>query len=96
MESLENIDAVCYAEKSGDSEIAPVVWFTFFVSQNRVWLLSAEKFIQKALWEPRIHLGWSCEDEINITFNFGKRARFSFRLRSIVSDEENSIFYICV
>lgn len=23
--------------------------FTFFVSQNRVWLLSAEKFIQKAL-----------------------------------------------
>jgi len=25
MESLENIDAVCYAEKSGDSENAPVV-----------------------------------------------------------------------
>ena len=96
MESLENIYAVCYAENSGDSEIAPVVWFTFLVSQNCVWLLSAEKFIQKALRESRTHLGRSREDEINITFNFGKRARFSFRLRSIVSDEENSIFYICV
>jgi len=52
MESLENGHAVCCAENAGDSEIASLVYFTFFVSQDsRLCLTSllAEKFI-KALF----------------------------------------------
>ena len=67
------------------------------------WTVSAsspEKFIKLfveqglSLWlEPPVNIrSLGRRDQINITFNFGKRARFSFSLRSIVSDEENSIF----